>query len=163
VSDIGIVVAMARGRVIGRGNDLPWHIPEDLQHFRRVTTGHAILMGRRTHESIGRPLPRRRNIVVSRQPHLRIDGCDVVGSLDEALRLARGGGDPMPMVIGGAALYREALPLATHLFVTEIDRDVEGDVHFPDFDRTLYREEERRPGDTPDVTFVTLRRTSNGP
>jgi dihydrofolate reductase len=154
---LGIVVAMARGGVIGRGNDLPWHVPEDLKHFRRLTTGHAILMGRRTHESIGRPLPQRRNIVISRQPDLRIDGCEVVGSLEEAITLARDGGDSMPMVIGGAAIYRAALPLATQLHITEIDRDVEGDVFFPALDRSAFEEVERHPGETPDVTFITLR------
>lgn len=155
---LALIVAMARNRVIGRGNDLPWRVPEDLAHFRRVTTGHAILIGRKTHESIGRPLPNRRNIVVTRQPDLRIEGCDVVHSLDEGLRLAREGGEATPIVIGGAHLYAEALPRATRLHITEIDRDVQGDVHFPAFDRTAFREVERRPGQSPDVTFVTLQR-----
>ncbi|MFW6051391.1 MAG: dihydrofolate reductase [Myxococcota bacterium] len=159
---LGIVVAMARRRVIGRDNELPWHVPEDLRHFRRVTAGHAILMGRRTHESIGRPLPQRRNIVVSRRPGLRIAGCEVVGSLHEGVQLARDGGDPMPMVIGGAQLYADALPHATHLFITEIDRDVEGNVTFPPFDRSRFREVARHRGDTPDVTFVTLKRVGSG-
>jgi dihydrofolate reductase len=158
VKPLGLIAAVARNGVIGRGNALPWHVPEDLKHFRRVTTGHAILMGRRTHESIGRPLPGRRNIVVSRQPDLRIEGCEVASRPEAAIDLAREGGDPMPMVIGGAALYRDALPLATHLFLTEIDRDVEGDVFFPAFDRSAFDEVERRPGDTPDVAFVTLER-----
>ncbi|MFW5877337.1 MAG: dihydrofolate reductase [Myxococcota bacterium] len=155
---LALIVAMARHRIIGRGNDLPWRVPEDLAHFRRVTTGHAIIMGRRTHESIGRPLPKRRNIVVTRQTDLRIDGCDVVHSLDEGIRLARQGGDDTPIVIGGAHLYAEALPRATRLYITEIDRDVEGDVRFPAFDRTAFREVERRPGESPDVSFVTLER-----
>lgn len=158
MAPLGLIVAMARGGVIGRGNELPWHVPEDLAHFRRVTTGHAIIMGRRTHESIGRPLPKRRNIVVSRQPGLRIEGCDVVGSLEEGVALARAGGDPMPMVIGGAQLYALALPLATHLFITEIDREVEGDTHFPELDRSQFTEVDRHPADTPDVAFITLKR-----
>jgi dihydrofolate reductase len=158
VRPLGLIAAVARKGVIGRGNALPWHVPEDLQHFRQVTTGHAILRGRRTHESIGRPLPGRRNIVVSRQPGLRIEGCEVAPSLEAALDLARQGGDDMPMVIGGAALYRDALPHATRLFLTEIDRDVEGDVFFPSFDRDAFDEVERRPGSSPDVAFVTLER-----
>lgn len=157
---LGLVVAMARGRVIGRGNTLPWHVPEDLAHFRRLTTGHAILMGRRTHESIGRPLPHRRNIVISRQAGLHIEGCEVVSSLREAVTRGREGGDPMPMVIGGAAVYQEALPLVTHLYITEIDRDVAGDVLFPEIDSAQFEEVERRRGEASDVTFVTLRRVS---
>jgi dihydrofolate reductase len=158
VRPLGLIAAVARNGVIGRGNALPWHVPEDLKHFRQVTTGHAILMGRRTHESIGRPLPGRRNIVVSRQPDLRIEGCEVAPSLEAAIGLARQGGDEMPMVIGGAAVYRDALPHATRLYLTEIDRDVEGDVFFPSFDRDAFDEVERRPGGTPDVSFVTLER-----
>lgn len=164
MAGLGLIVAIGPGGVIGRGGDLPWHVPEDLAHFRRVTTGHAIIMGRKTHESIGRPLPKRRNIVVSRQSGLRLEGCDVAGSLDEAIRLAHEGGDPEPLVIGGARLYAEALPRATRLYITEIDRDVpEGDTFFPELDRGRFREVERRPGRSEGVTFVTLERRDPPP
>lgn len=156
---LAIIVAMARGRVIGRDNGLPWRVPEDMRYFVRVTTGHAVIMGRKTYESIGKPLRDRRNIVVSRRPDLRLPGCEVAHSLEQALRLAREGGDAEPIVIGGASLYAEALPMATRLYITEIDRDVEGgDAFFPPIDSCAFAEVERRPGQTPDVTFVTLER-----
>ena len=154
---LALIVAMSKNGTIGLGGALPWHVPEDLKHFKRITTGHAILMGRKTHESIGRPLPNRRNLVVSRTPGLVIEGCEVAASLEEAIRLARAS-DPEPIVIGGAELYRAALPLATRLYVTEIARDIDGDVKFPDFDPSLWRETDRRAGEAADVTFVTLER-----
>jgi len=152
---LSLVVAMSRNRCIGRDNALPWHVPEDLRHFRQVTTGHAIIMGRRTHESIGRALPRRRNIVVTSRPEAVAAGCETAATLDEALELARAD-DPCPRVIGGARLFEEALPLATQLQLTEIDRDVPGDTFFPPFDRSAWEERSRVPGETPGVTFVVL-------
>ncbi|MDH5490573.1 MAG: dihydrofolate reductase [Myxococcales bacterium] len=154
---LGIVVALTDAGVIGEDGDLPWRISEDLRHFKRLTMGHAILMGRRTYESIGRPLPGRRNLVISRDRRLWIAGVEVCHSLEEAL--SRCEGDPMPMVIGGAAIYALALPLATDLFLTEIHRDVQGDTTFPPLERERYRELERRPAETePDVEFVHLER-----
>ena len=152
---LGLVVAMSRDGIIGRDNALPWHMPEDLKHFRRVTTGHAIIMGRKTHESLGPALPKRRTIVVSRQPQLRFEGCEVVDSLEAAIALAREE-DEMPMVIGGASLYALALPHASHLFLTEIDSEVEGDTRFPPFDRADFNERDMRVGETKGVRFVTL-------
>jgi len=152
---LGLVVAIARGGVIGHDGGMPWQVPEDLKHFKAVTLGHAIVMGRKTYESIGRPLPRRRNLVVSRNPNLQLPGCEVYGSFSEALAAARET-DPMPMIVGGAALYAEALPEATDLFVTELDLDVPGDTFFPSFDRDRFEERERRPGATVGVTFVHL-------
>ena len=98
---LALVVAMTPDRVIGLNGDMPWHIPEDLKHFRRVTMGHAIIMGRKTHESIGRPLPRRRNIVITRNPDVEFPGCEVAHSLEAAIEMARAGGDDEPR-IGGA-------------------------------------------------------------
>lgn len=153
---LSLIVAVARDGVIGREGALPWHLPEDLQHFKRLTTGHAIVMGRRTFTSIGRALPNRRNLVVSRTLRDAPAGVEVFPSLDAALAAARLT-DPAPFVIGGAALYAEALPLATTVYVTEIDRDVLGDVRFPALDRSLFREDERRPSASEiDVCFVTL-------
>jgi dihydrofolate reductase len=158
VSPLALVVAMSRNRVIGRDGDLPWRYPEDLRHFKRTTTGHAIIMGRKTYDSIGRALPGRRNLVVSRDPELVVaPGVEVASSLEAALAMARET-DPCPMVIGGSSLYAAALPLATRLYVTEIDRELDGDAFFPELPDGVFREIERRPGETPELTFVTLDR-----
>ena len=143
---LSIVVAMDRERVIGRDGDLPWRLPNDLQRFRAITMGHPIIMGRRTFESIGRPLPGRHNIVVSRRRGFEADGCSVADGLPAALEIA-GAGECM--VVGGAMLYAEALPLARRLYLTEVDASVAGDTWFPDFDRDRWRElaRERYPAD----------------
>jgi dihydrofolate reductase len=131
-----LVLARARNGVIGRDNGLPWHLPEDLRHFKATTTGHAILMGRRTFDSIGRPLPGRRTIVVTRQPDWAHPGCERAGSLAEAIALA---GTPGPdpaiatneiFVVGGTQLFNHALPLADRAIVTEIDIEPAGDTWF---------------------------------
>lgn len=154
---LAIVVAVANRGVIGVKNGLPWRLPEDLRHFKTVTMNHAIVMGRKTHDSIGRALPGRRNIVVSRQLRLEIPGCEVAETFEHALQMAYFN-DEEPRVIGGASLYELALPLATKIFLTEVHRDVEGDTFFPVFDRSAWRETERRKGESPDVEFVTLER-----
>jgi dihydrofolate reductase len=150
-----IVVAMAKNRVIGQGQTIPWDLPEDRKHFVAVTKGHAIIMGRATYESIGKPLPKRRNIVVSRQVGLQIAGVDVVGGLGQAIALARTE-DDAPRVIGGGQLYVEALPIATRIYLTELDREVEGDVWFPEIDRAEWAVSETRRGDG--ATYSTLDR-----
>jgi dihydrofolate reductase len=152
-----LIVAVSRNGVIGKDGELPWHIPEDLKHFRKNTLGHAIIMGRKTWDSIGRPLPKRRNIVVSRQRDLELVGADVVHSLDEALALARTD-DPEPRIIGGAMLYREAFPRATRLILTEVQRDVDGDTYFPPWDEADWQETARSAGETEDVVFRELTR-----
>jgi dihydrofolate reductase len=152
---LAIIVAVAANGVIGRGGKLPWHVSEDLKHFKKTTSGHAIIMGRKTHESIGRALPKRRNIVVTRSAS-SFDGCETAGSLAEALALARTT-DPCPFVIGGSSLYEEALPLATEIHLTTIDGEVEGDVYFPT-ELPDFREVESHAGETPGVTFRLLRR-----
>ncbi len=151
---LSLTVAIARGGVIGKRGGLPWHVPEDLKHFKAVTMGHAIVMGRKTHESIGRPLAGRRNIVVTRQAG-PIAGCEVARSLAEALELARQT-DEAPVVIGGAQLYLEALPQVTRLDLTEIDREVEGGDTFLNIDRSAWREVSRRVSEQPDVTYLEL-------
>jgi dihydrofolate reductase len=156
VRPLCLVVAVARNGVIGKQGALPWRYPEDLRHFKRVTIGHAVIMGRRTWESIGKPLVERRNIVISRQSG-PIAGVEVVPGLERALELARTADDE-PRVIGGAALYRATLPLATRLYLTEVALDAEGDTFFPAFDRSGWRETERRPGEDPALAFVTLER-----
>ena len=157
---LALIVAVARAGVIGRNGDLPWHVSEDLVHFKRTTRGHAVIMGRKTHESIGRPLPKRRNIVVTRSG-AAFDGCETASSLEEAIALARET-DPCPFIIGGASLYEEALPIATEIYLTKIDIDVEGDTFFSP-DLADFEEVESTSGETPGVTFHRLRRRDAGP
>lgn len=124
-----LIVARARNGTIGRDNAMPWHLPADLAHFKRTTLGHPVIMGRRTWESLGRALPGRRNIVVSRSPSYRAPGAEVVRSLEEAWRAA--GQADEAFVIGGAQLYAEALAVADRIYLTEVAADVEGDTRFP--------------------------------
>jgi dihydrofolate reductase len=134
---VALVVAYARNGVIGRDGGLPWHLPSDLRHFRELTTGGTIVMGRKTYESIParfRPLPDRRNIVLSRSDAFRADGVEVQASLVAALEACDGD----CFVIGGGATYAEALPLATRVHATEVDADVEGDTLFPALDSALW-------------------------
>ncbi len=130
MTGVSLIVAMGRDRVIGRDNALPWRLRADLMRFKRLTMGHTIVMGRKTYESIGRPLPGRDNVVLSRASGLRIDGCRVVPSLEEALR---DGGERV-FVIGGAQVYAAALPLADAIHVTQVECASEGDTWFPEVD-----------------------------
>lgn len=154
---LAMIAAMTPSRVIGKrgSHRLPWHYPEDMKRFREVTRGHAVIMGRATFDTIGKPLPGRRNIVVSRNPALQIAGCEIAGSLQRALQLAREQ-DPEPCVLGGAQIYAEALPLATKLVLTILDAEHEGDARFPEFDPQEWIETERERGRG--LTFVTLQR-----
>ena len=149
---ISIIVAVAENGVIGRGGQLPWHLSADLQRFKRLTMGHTIIMGRRTWESIGRALPGRRTVVVTRQPNYRIDdaGVAVAAKLDEALQIAEAAGDSEAFIVGGAALYLEALPRADRLYLTRVHAQVEGDTYFPKFDHAEWRQvsSEHRADDT---------------
>jgi len=138
---IAIVVAMAENRVIGRDNRLPWHLPADLRHFRQVTVGKPVLMGRKTHESIGRPLPERTNIVVTRDRCYESPGCIVVHSIESALRAA--GDHEEVMVIGGTDFYRQMLPKADRIYMTLVHTEFEGDALFPELDEREWREVER--------------------
>jgi dihydrofolate reductase len=138
---------MARNRVIGRDNQLPWKLPAELAHFKRVTMGHPLVMGRRTHESIGKPLPGRRNIVVTHNRAYEAPGCTVVDSLASAWKAAGEAGEVC--VIGGSSLFEETLPIADRIHLTEVEAEVEGDTYFPEFDRSEWREREieRHPAD----------------
>jgi dihydrofolate reductase len=133
-----LIVARARNGAIGLANAMPWHLPADLAHFKRTTLGHPVIMGRRTWESIGRALPGRKNIVVSRTPGFRAEGAQVVGSLSEAWRAAEGAEEAF--VIGGARLYAEALPDAGRVYLTDVVGEVEGDTFFPELDPREWRE-----------------------
>ncbi len=137
-----LISAVARNRVIGIHNTLPWQLPEDLQHFKRLTLGHHILMGRKTFESLGRPLPGRTSVVISRDAGYALpEGCLLAGSIAEALNLC--GDETEVFCIGGAQLYAQVLPQANRLYLTEIDADFEGDAWFPVFDRTAWHETAR--------------------
>lgn len=157
---IVFVVAMAEGRVIGRDGGLPWHLPADLAHFKRLTLGHTVLMGRKVYDSIGKPLPERRNLVISRNPSFQAPGCTVVHSPEEALEAA--GAVPELMVIGGEQVYRLFLELVTRVELTLVHANVPGDTFFPELPSS-WREVARRerPADEKnphDLTFLTLER-----
>ncbi|MGC8507981.1 MAG: dihydrofolate reductase [Thiomonas sp.] len=143
-----LIAAVARNGVIGKDGGMPWHLPADLQHFKQLTLGHPILMGRRTWDSLGRPLPGRRNIVISRQPGWHADGAEHADSLDAALQHVAG--DALAFVIGGAQLYAQALPLADGLELTEIDHDFDGDTCFPAWDRSRFVETARQTHTAPE-------------
>ena len=126
---ISIVVAMAKNRVIGNNGQLPWQLPTDLQRFKRLTMGHTLLMGRRTFESIGQPLPGRRTIVVSRNPGYRVAGCEVVTSIEAGVELA--GAAEELFICGGSDIYQQTLALAERIYLTELDAEIAGDSSFP--------------------------------
>ncbi len=150
-----LVAAVADNGVIGRGGEIPWRLPEDMRHFREVTTGHSVVMGRVTYDSIGRALPGRTNIVVTRDPRWRAEGVTAVGSLDEAMAVAEQvTGDVM--VIGGAQIYAAAILLADAQVLTEVHQSPDGDTFYPDFDRSQWEETRREAHDGYD--FVWLQR-----
>lgn len=154
-----MIVARSRNHVIGRDNQMPWKISADLQFFKKVTMGHPVIMGRKTWESIGRPLPGRRNIVVSRNPDLTLIGAEVVNSLDAALATLNE--FPRVFVIGGEQLFTQAFPKADRLFITEIDIDVDGgDTFFTVPHLEQWQEVERTPASEGDIhfSFITLER-----
>lgn len=158
---ISYVVAADVNGVIGRGNELPWHLPADLRHFKQLTMDRPIMMGRRTHESIGRPLPGRHNIVVTRQVDYRSEGCDIVHSIDEAIDVA--GDVEELMVIGGSEFYEQLLARVDRIYMTEIHHAFEGDTYFPKLDITHWRESAREdfPADADnrwDYSFVIYER-----
>ena len=140
---VSIIVARASNGVIGKDGQLPWRLPEDLAFFKATTTGHTIVMGRKTWDSIGRPLPQRRNIVVSRNPHWQAAGAERASSLPAALALCSDATEVF--IIGGAQLYEQALTLADRLIVTAIEHDFEGDTYLPAADEKLWRELSREP------------------
>ena len=164
---LALIWAMARNRTIGRNNALPWYLPEDLKYFKRVTLGKPIIMGRKTWESIGRPLPGRTNIVITRDAAFKADGVRVVHSLEQALALAEKicliDGSEEAIVIGGAEIYALALPHADRLYLTQVHADVEGDAYFPPLDLAQWHEKGREDfaAQAPnpyDYTFLILER-----
>ncbi len=160
-SILSIIVAMAQNRTIGINNTLPWHIPEDLKRFKALTMGHHMIMGRKTFDSIGKPLPGRTTVIVTRNQGLKIEGCIIAHTLAEAIAVSAE--DDEIFVIGGAEIFAAALPLADTLYFTEIKQDVTGDVFFPEFDTKLWQEtvREAHGQDSPKILsyhFVTYQR-----
>jgi len=158
---ISLVVAVSENHAIGKNNQLLWHLPADLKHFKQITSGHTIIMGRKTYDSIGKPLPNRRNIVITRQSGLQIEGVEVVGSLEEATALCPTENEVF--VIGGAEIYKSALPLAQKIYLTTVHQSFEADAFFPEIDPKVWIETERE-SHAPDeknafgYTFSTLQR-----
>lgn len=145
---ISVIAAISQNGVIGRDGHLPWHLSEDLRRFRRITTGHAVVMGRKNYEDIGRPLPDRKNYVLTRNRDFAAPGCSVCGSLDIALTRAEDVGETECFVIGGASVYRDAMPLATRMYITRVEAEVDGDVFFPEWgDGWKLASEQRFPAD----------------
>lgn len=163
-----MIVAMSRNRVIGRNNSLPWYLPEDLRYFKRVTLGKPIIMGRKTYESIGRPLPGRMNVVITRDPEWRADGVTVVATLEEARQRAGAqaeiDGQEEIMVIGGGEIYAMALPDTDRIYLTQVHADIDGDAFFPAVDwdqwQESWREDHAASDNNPyDYSLVVLDRT----
>lgn len=159
--NISIIAAMDTNRVIGNENQLPWHLPADLRHFKEMTIGKPVVMGRKTYESIGKALPERHNIVISGQTDLQLEDCDVVTSLEAALATA--GSAEEIMIIGGASIYEQALKYADTMYITFVDTEANGDTFFPKWDKESWQEisREKHPADEKNrfsYSFVTLKK-----
>lgn len=143
IPTLSAIAALSENRVIGLNNQMPWHLPADLKHFRTITSGHPILMGRKTFESIGRPLPNRTNIILTRDTHYQAEGCIVINNPDDALTLVNNINQSEIFIIGGAEIYQLLLPKVTRLYLTEIHHQFQGDTFFPELDKTAWREVSR--------------------
>jgi dihydrofolate reductase len=158
--NINIVVAIAANNAIGKNNKLLWHLPKDLKHFKDLTTGHTVVMGRKTFDSVGKPLPNRRNIVVTRQD-IQIESCEVVNSLEAALALVAG--EEEIDIIGGAEIYKQAMPLSNYMYLTIVHQDFEGDTYFPPINYNDWQEMSREDYQPDEkhlfpFSFITLKR-----
>jgi dihydrofolate reductase len=154
------VVAISENHVIGKDNKLLWYLPNDLKHFKEITSGHTIIMGRKTYESVGKPLPRRRNIIITRQA-ITIEGCEVVNSIEAALALCKD--EQEVFIVGGAEIYRQSLPLTDRIYLTIVHKKFEGDSFFPEIDKTAWKEvfrEDHLPDEKNllSYSFITLER-----
>ncbi len=160
---LSAIVAMSENRVIGKDNKLPWHLPADLKHFKEITTGHFIIMGRKTFESIGKSLPNRTNIVLSRDGTFQALGCQTLGSIDDAIDQAKSAQQDEIFIIGGAEIYRQLLPNVKRLYLTIVHSHFDGDAWFPELNAAEWREvsRERHPPDEKNMyayTFVIMER-----
>src|SRR5260221_2810729 len=160
---ITIVVAISENHVIGKDNKLLWRLPNDLKHFKEITTGHTIIMGRQIYDSVGKPLPNRRNIVITRQ-NITIPGCEVVNSIEAALALCAG--EPEVFIVGGAEIYKQAIKLTDRIYLTIVHKDFEGDSFFPNINKDEWKEVSREDHE-PDhknplpYSFITLERVGH--
>jgi len=154
------VVAISENHVIGKDNKLLWYLPNDLKHFKEITTGHTVIMGRKTYESVGKPLPRRRNIIITRQA-ITIDGCEVVNSIEAALALCRD--EDEVFIVGGAEIYKQSMHLTDRIYLTIVHKDFEGDSFFPEIKKTEWKEvfrEDHKPDEKNLIpySFITYER-----
>ena len=141
MNQISIVVAISENNAIGKDNQLLWHLPADLKHFKNITTGHTIIMGRKTYDSIGKPLPNRRNIIITRQKDLNLEGVEVVNSLEEALSLSKD--EEEVFIIGGAEIYKQSIAVSHRIYLTRIHQEFEADAFFPELDDESWKEVEK--------------------
>ncbi len=139
--NLTLIAAMAENRVIGKDNDLIWHLPDDLKHFKELTKGHHVIMGRRTYESMGKPLPHRTNIVITRQADFKAPGCIIVHTLKEAIQKAEG--DSQPFIIGGGKIYEQSMEMADTIELTIVKHEFDGDTYFPAMEEEWWQEEWR--------------------
>ncbi|MEY3932932.1 MAG: Dihydrofolate reductase [Pseudomonadota bacterium] len=161
MSKLSIIVAMSSNHVIGVNNTLPWHLTEDLKYFKSLTTGHTIIMGRKTYQSIGRPLPHRRNIVISRNTETSYEGAEVVHSIEDAISISKN--DKEVFVIGGADIYKQALNQVDYLYITEIKKSFSGDAFFPEIDKSKWSEisrEDHATADGLEFSFVSYQKNT---
>jgi dihydrofolate reductase len=151
---VSLIVALSENRVIGRNQKLPWHLPEDLKRFKRITTGHPVIMGRKTYESIGRLLPGRENVIVSRNPNFRVDGAVMAASVEDALkRFERG--DQEVFILGGGEIFSQTISCADRIYMTLVHDEIEGDVVFPEFDETKFEKKfVQKCSGSPAYTFI---------
>ncbi|HEY2580573.1 MAG TPA: dihydrofolate reductase [Mucilaginibacter sp.] len=157
---VTIVVAISENHVIGKDNKLLWHLPNDLKHFKDITTGHTIIMGRKTYESVGKPLPRRRNIIITRQS-IAIEGCEVVNSIEAALALCASENEVF--IVGGAEIYKQSIHLTNRIYLTIVHKQFDGDSFFPELNKNEWKEvshEDHEPDDKNRLpySFITLER-----
>lgn len=157
---ISIIVAIAQNHAIGKDNKLLWYLPNDLKHFKTITSGHTVIMGRKTYDSVGKPLPNRRNIVITRQ-RIDIAGCEVVNSLEEAIALCKT--EEEVFIVGGAEIYRQAMAVTNRIYLTIIHQDFDGDTYFPEIEENKWKETERedyQPDEKNKLaySFITLER-----
>jgi len=157
---ITIVVAIASNYAIGKDNQLLWHLPKDLKHFKDITAGGTVIMGRKTFDSVGKPLPKRRNIVITRKP-VSIEGCEVVGSIDAALALCKT--EEEVFIVGGAEIYRQTMPLVNRIYLTIVHHSFDADTFFPEIDYKQWKELEREDHEADEkhqfrYSFITLER-----
>ncbi len=162
---ISLIAAIGKNRVIGNKNSLPWSLPADMKHFKELTTGKPVIMGRKTFESIKKPLPNRTNIIITHDPNYKAEGCIIAHSLDDALKAAEN--QKEVMIIGGSQIYKEFLPKADKLYLTLIDADFDGDAYFPEYEieewkETAYEEHERDKDNPYNYTFLVLTRKNQG-